>query len=173
MRVALASGADAIYPGYGFLAENPALAQACAEHSIAFIGPPAEVLKLTGNKTRAIQAARDAGIPVPASTQPSNDPKSLMETEPSIRFRLFVQAVAGGVVLGMPPAERTDDLADAINVAMKEAEDAFGDATAYREQDDSRQRHIEVQVLTDSTGQTGHLFERDCALQRRHQKVIE
>ncbi|HLS04209.1 MAG TPA: pyruvate carboxylase, partial [Actinomycetales bacterium] len=173
IRVALESGADAIYPGYGFLAENPALAQACAEQGIAFIGPPAEVLKLTGNKTRAIQVARDAGIPVPASTEPSNDPKLLMEKAPSIGFPLFVKAVAGGGGRGMRRVERAEDLADALNVAMKEAENAFGDATAYLEQAVSRPRHIEVQVLADSTGQTVHLFERDCSLQRRHQKVIE
>src|SRR5690625_4934842 len=173
IRVALESGADAIYPGYGFLAENPALAQACAEQGIAFIGPPAEVLKLTGNKTRAIQVARDAGIPVPASTEPSNDPKLLMEKAPSIGFPLFVKAVAGGGGRGMRRVEKSEDLADALNVAMKEAESSFGDPTAYLEQAVSRPRHIEVQILADNTGHTFHLYERDCSLQRRHQKVVE
>jgi len=173
IRVAKESGADAIYPGYGFLAENPGLAAACAANDITFIGPPASVLELTGNKTRAIQAARDAGIPVPVSTDPSDDPQVLLPQADEIGYPLFVKAVAGGGGRGMRRVDRPEDLENALNVAMKEAENAFGDATAYLEQAVSRPRHIEVQVLADGSGQTVHLYERDCSLQRRHQKVVE
>ena len=173
IRVAKESGADAIYPGYGFLAENPGLAAACAQNDITFIGPPASVLELTGNKTRAIQAARAAGIPVPLSTDPSDDAGTLMREAENIGYPLFVKAVAGGGGRGMRRVEKPEDLADALNVAMKEAESSFGDPTAYLEQAVSRPRHIEVQVLADNTGHTVHLYERDCSLQRRHQKVVE
>ncbi|HLR56309.1 MAG TPA: biotin carboxylase N-terminal domain-containing protein, partial [Actinomycetales bacterium] len=173
IRVAKESGADAIYPGYGFLAENPGLAAACAQNDITFIGPPASVLELTGNKTRAIQAARAAGIPVPLSTDPSDDADTLMSEAENIGYPLFVKAVAGGGGRGMRRVEKPEDLADALNVAMKEAESSFGDPTAYLEQAVSRPRHIEVQVLADNTGHTVHLYERDCSLQRRHQKVVE
>lgn len=173
LRVARESGCDAIYPGYGFLSENPDLARACEEAGIAFVGPPADVLDVTGNKVQALRAAKAAGIPTLASSDPSADVPWLLEQAESIGFPIFVKAVAGGGGRGMRRVETPADLEDSLNAAMREAETAFGDATVFLEQAVLRPRHIEVQVLADSTGETVHLFERDCSMQRRHQKVIE
>ena len=173
IRVARDAGADAIYPGYGFLSENPALARACQAAGIAFIGPPAEVLELAGNKVRAIEAARAAGIPVLASSPPSRDVAELVAAADRIGFPIFAKAVAGGGGRGMRRVERCDDLPAALAAAMREADSAFGDDTMFLEQAVLRPRHIEVQILADAAGGVVHLYERDCSLQRRHQKVIE
>ncbi|MBA8794674.1 pyruvate carboxylase [Friedmanniella endophytica] len=173
IRVAKAAGADAVYPGYGFLSENPDLAAACAEAGITFIGPPPEVLELAGNKVRALQAARAAGIPTLASTPPSDDLDQLAAGAEEIGFPVFVKAVAGGGGRGMRRVDEPSQLRDAISQAMREADSAFGDPTVFIEQAVARPRHIEVQILADTTGHVMHLFERDCSLQRRHQKVIE
>ncbi|MBC7289753.1 MAG: pyruvate carboxylase [Actinotalea sp.] len=173
VRVARDSGADAVYPGYGFLSENPDLARACQEAGITFIGPPPEVLELAGNKVRALQAAREAGIPVLASTAPSSDVAELVAAAEEIGFPVFVKAVAGGGGRGMRRVDTPDRLEESLRAAMREAESAFGDPTVFIEQAVLRPRHIEVQVLADGTGEVVHLFERDCSLQRRHQKVIE
>jgi pyruvate carboxylase len=176
VRVARGCGADAVYPGYGFLSENPDLAQACADAGITFVGPPASVLHLTGNKSRAIAAARAAGLPVLAGTEPSADADALVAAAASIGFPLFVKAVAGGGGRGMRRVERPDQLPEAIEAAMREAESAFGDATVFLEQAVLSPRHIEVQILSDGRdGEDGviHLYERDCSVQRRHQKVVE
>ncbi len=173
IRVARESESDAVYPGYGFLSENPELSRACAEAGIAFIGPPPEVLELAGNKVRALQAAREAGIPVLASTEPSDRAENLIAAAEEIGFPLFVKAVAGGGGRGMRRVESAKDLPEALAAAMREAESAFGDATVFLERAVLRPRHIEVQILADATGDVVHLFERDCSLQRRHQKVIE
>jgi pyruvate carboxylase len=173
IRVARESGADAVYPGYGFLSENPNLARACAEAGITFIGPPPEVLELAGDKVQAIRAARAAGIPVLASTEPSDDPATLLAAAEGIGFPLFVKAVAGGGGRGMRRVASATDLPDALAAAMREAGSAFGNSTVYLEQAVLRPRHIEVQILADATGEVVHLFERDCSVQRRHQKVIE
>jgi pyruvate carboxylase len=173
IRVARESESDAVYPGYGFLSENPELSRACAEAGIAFIGPPPEVLELAGHKVRALRAAREAGIPVLASTEPSDRPEELMVAAQEIGFPLFVKAVAGGGGRGMRRVDTADGLAEALAAAMREAASAFGDPTVFLEQAVLRPRHIEVQILADSTGDVVHLFERDCSLQRRHQKVIE
>ncbi|HET9127207.1 MAG TPA: pyruvate carboxylase, partial [Propionibacteriaceae bacterium] len=167
------AGADAIYPGYGFLSENPDLATACAENGITFIGPPARVLELAGNKVRAIAAARAVGIPTLQSTPPSTDPDELIAGAEGIGFPVFVKAVAGGGGRGMRRVNSSEELPAALGAAMREAEAAFGDPTVYIEQAVGRPRHIEVQILADQTGETMHLFERDCSIQRRHQKVIE
>ncbi|WP_028937798.1 pyruvate carboxylase [Pseudonocardia spinosispora] len=167
------AGADAVYPGYGFLSENPDLAEACAEAGITFVGPPAEVLHLTGNKARAIAAAREAGIPVLASTEATDDVDELVTSAQEIGFPIFVKAVAGGGGRGMRRVESASALREAIEAAMREAESAFGDGRMFLEQAVVDPRHIEVQILADGTGETVHLFERDCSLQRRHQKVIE
>jgi pyruvate carboxylase len=176
---ALSAGADAVYPGYGFLSENPALADACAAAGITFVGPAAAVLELTGNKSRAVATARAAGLPVLACSAPSASVEELMAAaadnvdSPDMRFPLFVKAVAGGGGRGM---RRVDDIAalpEAIESASREAESAFGDPTVYLEQAVINPRHIEVQILADSEGNVIHLFERDCSVQRRHQKVIE
>ena len=173
IRVARESESDAVYPGYGFLSENPELSRACAEAGIAFIGPPPDVLELAGNKVRAIRAAREAGIPVLASTDPSDRVEELIAAAEGIGFPLFVKAVAGGGGRGMRRVDAADGLSEALAAAMREAASSFGDPTVYLEQAVLRPRHIEVQVLADASGETVHLFERDCSLQRRHQKVIE
>jgi pyruvate carboxylase len=173
IRVAQESGADAVYPGYGFLSENPDLAVACAQAGIAFIGPPAPVLQLAGNKVRAVDAARAAGLPVLRSSAPSTDVAELLAAAGDVGFPLFVKAVAGGGGRGMRRVATPDQLSDAIRTAMREAEGAFGEPTVFLEQAVMRPRHIEVQVLADATGEVVHLYERDCSVQRRHQKVVE
>ena len=187
VEVAKKAGADAVYPGYGFLSENPALAEACSNAGITFIGPSADVLELTGNKARAIAAAREAGVPTLESVAPSRDVETLVAAAAGMRYPLFVKAVAGGGGRGM---RRVDEagadnakLREAVETCMREAEAAFGDPTVFIEQAVVEPRHIEVQILADGTAGTGadegpddgviHLFERDCSVQRRHQKVVE
>ena len=170
---ALQAGADAVYPGYGFLSENPALAEACEREGITFIGPPPAVLHLTGNKATAIGAAREAGVPVLESVAPSASVGEIVALAGDLEFPVFVKAVAGGGGRGMRRVERPEELQAAVEVAMREAESAFGDPTVFLEQAVVEPRHIEVQILADATGDVIHLFERDCSVQRRHQKVIE
>ncbi|SMY01803.1 pyruvate carboxylase [Brevibacterium sp. 239c] len=173
LRVAKESGADAIYPGYGFLSENPDLARACHEAGITFVGPKADVLELAGNKVQALTAARNAGIPVLDSTRPSADIAQLLADAESMEYPLFVKAVAGGGGRGMRRVGQSSQLEDALKAAMREAEGAFGDPTVFIEQAVQRPRHIEVQILADNDSNAIHLFERDCSVQRRHQKVVE
>ena len=173
IRVAKFADADAIYPGYGFLAENSALARACREAGITFIGPPPEVLDLAGNKVTALAAARAVGIPVLQSSAPSDDTETLLVAADQIGFPLFVKAVAGGGGRGMRRVDLREDLPESLAAAMREADSAFGDPTVFLEQAVLRTRHIEVQILADATGDVVHLYERDCSVQRRHQKVIE
>jgi pyruvate carboxylase len=173
IRVAHQAGADAIYPGYGFLSENPDLAAACAAAGITFVGPGAEILELAGNKSRAIAAARAAGLPVLNSSAPSSSADELMAAAATMEFPLFVKAVSGGGGRGMRRVTDAATLPEAIEAASREAESAFGDPTLYLEQAVLNPRHIEVQILADTHGNVMHLFERDCSVQRRHQKVIE
>jgi len=173
IRVAKLSGADAIYPGYGFLSENPDLAQAAADAGIAFIGPPRAVLEMAGNKVTAKEHAIAAGVPVLASSPATTDIEVLLAAADEIGFPVFAKAVAGGGGRGMRRVERREDLRAALEAAMREADSAFGDPTMFVEQAVVRPRHIEVQILADATGETVHLFERDCSVQRRHQKVVE
>lgn len=173
VETAVAAGADAIYPGYGFLSENPDLAAACANAGITFVGPSAEVLELTGNKARAIAAAKAAGLPVLASSEPSADVDALVAASEDMHFPIFVKAVAGGGGRGMRRVAEPDQLREAIEAASREADAAFGDPTVFLEQAVINPRHIEVQILADTYGNVIHLYERDCSLQRRHQKVIE
>jgi pyruvate carboxylase len=173
IRAARECGADAVYPGYGFLSENPDLARACDEAGITFIGPPADVLQLAGNKVRALAAARAAGIPTLKSSEPSADRDQLLAAAEEIGFPVFVKAVAGGGGRGMRRVDEPAALPEALSQAMREAEGAFGDPTVFLEQAVGRPRHIEVQILADNQGNTLHLYERDCSIQRRHQKVVE
>ena len=173
VRVAKESGCDAIYPGYGFLSENPDLAQAAAEAGITFIGPTSKVLEMAGNKVTAKEHAVAAGVPVLRSTPASNDVDELIAGAADIGFPIFAKAVAGGGGRGMRRVDTPDELRPALEEAMREADSAFGDPTMFLEQAVVRPRHIEVQILADATGDTIHLFERDCSVQRRHQKVIE
>ena len=173
VRVAKDAGADAVYPGYGFLSENPDLARACVDAGLTFVGPPAEVLELAGNKVRALKAAREAGLPVLASSEPSADVDELIAAADVVGFPIFAKAVAGGGGRGMRRVDRREDLPEALAAAMREADSAFGDPTMFLERAVLRPRHIEVQILADGEGNVVHLFERDCSVQRRHQKVIE
>jgi len=170
---AVRAGVDAIYPGYGFLSENPWLAEVCANAGITFIGPTADVLELTGNKARAIKAAAAAGIPTLASVDPSTDVDELVEEASGLEYPVFVKAVAGGGGRGMRRVARESELREAVEACMREAEGAFGDPAVFVEQAVVNPRHIEVQVLADGAGEVIHLFERDCSVQRRHQKVVE
>ncbi|MGN7135418.1 pyruvate carboxylase, partial [Rhodococcoides corynebacterioides] len=170
---AVRAGADAIYPGYGFLSENPELAAACDRAGITFVGPSADVLELTGNKARAIAAAKAAGLPVLASSEPSADVEALVAASEGMEFPVFVKAVAGGGGRGMRRVAERSGLREAIEAASREAESAFGDGTVFLEQAVVDPRHIEVQILADTHGNVMHLFERDCSVQRRHQKVVE
>lgn len=167
------AGADAVYPGYGFLSENPELARACAEAGITFVGPSHEILQMTGNKATAVAAASEAGVPVLDSSAPSRDRDDLLAAAENMPFPVFVKAVAGGGGRGMRRVDDHAALAEALDTAMREAESAFGDPTVFLEQAVVNPRHIEVQILADTQGNVVHLYERDCSVQRRHQKVVE
>ncbi|MHA2788183.1 pyruvate carboxylase [Corynebacterium sp. S7] len=173
IRAAKKSGADAVYPGYGFLSERADLARKCKENGIKFIGPTAETLDLTGDKSAAVHAAQEAGLPVLHDSEPSTDPKQLAEWAKDFQFPVFVKAVAGGGGRGMRFVEKLEDVERLATEASREAEAAFGDAAVYVEQAVINPQHIEVQILADSQGNVIHLYERDCSLQRRHQKVVE
>ncbi|MGA8986884.1 pyruvate carboxylase [Aeromicrobium sp.] len=173
VEAAVQCGADAIYPGYGFLSENPDLAEACERAGITFIGPSKEVLELTGNKASAIAAAKAAGVPTLSSVEPSADVDVLLKASDVLTFPLFVKAVAGGGGRGMRRVDDPAKLRESIEAAMREADGAFGDPTCFIEEAVVDARHIEVQVLADSFGGVVHLRERDCSVQRRHQKVVE
>lgn len=173
IRVAKESGADAIYPGYGFLSENPDLAEAAKANGIVFIGPDSRVLELAGNKVNAKEAAVAANVPVLKSSPQSNDIALLVSEAEKIGFPLFVKAVAGGGGRGMRRVSEPTLLEAALGEAMREAESAFGDSRVFLEQAVIKPRHIEVQILADANSNVVHLFERDCSVQRRNQKVIE
>ncbi len=166
-------GADAVYPGYGFLSENPNLAEACAEAGITFVGPPATVLRLAGNKVAAVRSAAEAGLPVLRDVPPQPSDEALIERAGEVGFPLFVKAAAGGGGRGLRRVDEPAALGEAIAAARREAASAFGDDTVFLEEAVISPRHIEVQVLADTAGSTVHLFERDCSVQRRHQKVVE
>lgn len=173
IRVAKESGADAIYPGYGFLSENPDLAREAAANGITFVGPKAEILELAGDKVNAKAAAIRAGVPVLASTEASANVSELTSKAKEIGFPLYVKAVAGGGGRGMRKVDSEAVLVESLEAAMREAEGAFGDPRVFLEQAVIRPRHIEVQILADTHGNIMHLHERDCSIQRRNQKVIE
>jgi pyruvate carboxylase len=170
---ALRVGADALYPGYGFLAESPVLARLCEEAGIRFVGPPPRVLAISGDKTRAREVAQRAGVPVLAASGAIGNEQGGAEAAAAIGFPLFVKAAMGGGGRGMRLVDSGEELDQALAGATREAEAAFGDGTVYLERAMVPARHIEVQLLGDATGEIVHLFERDCSLQRRHQKVIE
>ena len=173
IRVAKESGADAIYPGYGFLSENPDLAREAAANGITFVGPRAEILELAGDKVNAKAAAIRANVPVLASSEASSDVGKLTKEASEIGFPLYVKAVAGGGGRGMRKVDSKNQLVESLEAAMREAEGAFGDARVFLEQAVIRPRHIEVQILADTHGNIIHLHERDCSIQRRNQKVVE
>jgi acetyl-CoA carboxylase, biotin carboxylase subunit len=168
------TGVDAVHPGYGFLSENARFAEILAEHDLHFIGPKAEHIRLMGDKIEAKKTARKLGIPVvPGSDGAIGSSDQAMAIAASIGFPVLVKAAAGGGGRGMKVAHSPEDLAIAISTASNEAKAAFGDASVYLEKYLQKPRHIEIQVLGDGRGGAIHLGERDCSLQRRHQKVWE
>lgn len=167
------SGAEAVHPGYGFLAENAAFAEAVENAGLSFIGPRPEHIRLMGNKVSAIHAMQRAGVPtVPGSSQPVTPANALKMAE-AVGYPLIVKAAAGGGGRGMRIVPHKNELVDAVRLAQLEAENWFGDDTVYIERFLQHPRHVEVQVLGDGMGQAIHLYERDCSMQRRHQKIIE
>jgi acetyl-CoA/propionyl-CoA/long-chain acyl-CoA carboxylase, biotin carboxylase, biotin carboxyl carrier protein len=175
IEVAKQAGAEAVHPGYGFLAENAAFARACDEAGIVFIGPPADAIDAMGSKTRAREIMRDAGVPiVPGTTDPVETVEDARKViDESVGYPVAIKAAGGGGGKGFRVAETEDDLEKAFEGAAREGEKFFGDATVYVERYLPDPRHVEVQVLADSHGNVIHLFERDCSVQRRHQKLIE
>lgn len=167
------TGADAIHPGYGFLSENAEFAEIVESSGFIFIGPRPEHIRLMGNKVSAIMAMRKAGVPtVPGSAHAVTPTNALAEAK-EIGFPLIVKAASGGGGRGMRIVERVDTLLESVQAAQRDAEMWFGDDTVYMERFLQKPRHVEVQVLADGNGHAVHLYDRDCSLQRRHQKVLE
>jgi acetyl-CoA carboxylase biotin carboxylase subunit len=168
------TGAEAIHPGYGFLSENAKFADIVAEHGINFIGPSADHIRLMGDKVAAKQAVRSLGIPVvPGSDGAIETEEEAIQVAKNIGFPVLIKAAAGGGGRGMKIASEESELGEAVSTARAESKAAFGDDTLYIEKYLQRPRHIEVQVIADDQGHVVHLGERDCSLQRRHQKVLE
>jgi acetyl-CoA/propionyl-CoA carboxylase biotin carboxyl carrier protein len=168
------SGAEAIHPGYGFLAENAPFAKACEEAGIVFIGPPASAIEAMGSKTRAREIMKKAGVPiVPGTTDPVDTVEDAAKVAEEIGYPIAVKAAGGGGGKGFRVALEASELEKAFEGAAREGEKFFGDATVYLERYLPDPRHVEVQVLADSHGNVIHLGERDCSVQRRHQKLIE
>ena len=174
MEVIERSGAEAVHPGYGFLAENAAFARRLEEAGITFIGPPASAIEAMGSKTRARELMKDAGVPiVPGTTDPVESVEAAAEIAEDIGYPVAVKAAGGGGGKGFRVALEADKLKDAFEGAAREGEKFFSDATVYLERYLPDPRHVEVQVLADGHGNVVHLGERDCSLQRRHQKLVE
>jgi pyruvate carboxylase len=174
VAIAKAHDVDAIHPGYGFLAENPALARACAKAGIAFVGPTPELLELLGDKTAARRLAAAAGVPtLPGTENPVATPEEAQKIATEIGFPVIVKAAMGGGGRGMRVVHDPEQLAARLEEAQGEAKSAFGDASVFLEKYLPRAKHIEVQILADEHGNLLHLYERDCSVQRRHQKVVE
>jgi pyruvate carboxylase len=174
IALALEKGVDAIHPGYGFLAENPALPAACERAGITFIGPSARILELLGDKTAARRLAREAGIPVvPGGEQPIANMRQAEKATRETGFPLMVKAAFGGGGRGMRVVENAAEFRGLFEEARREAAAAFGNGAVFLERFVRRARHIEVQILGDRNGEIMHLYERDCSVQRRHQKVVE
>src|SRR6266513_6231714 len=168
------TGVDAVHPGYGFLSENARFAEILGEHNLHFIGPKAEHIRLMGDKIEAKKTAKKLGIPVvPGSDGAVGPDDDAMAIAKTIGFPVLVKAASGGGGRGMKVAQSADDLLLALSTASNEAKSAFGDASVYLEKYLQKPRHIEIQVLGDGKGGAIHLGERDCSLQRRHQKVWE
>ena len=174
IRIAKEANVDAIHPGYGFLSENPDFADACAKAGIAFIGPKGEVMRLLGNKVAAREVAIKAGVPVvPATGALPEDIAGAKKMAAEVGYPLMLKASWGGGGRGMRVIETEDDLAPMMEMAKREALAAFGNDEVYLEKLIRRARHVEVQILGDKHGNLVHLFERDCSVQRRNQKVVE
>jgi acetyl-CoA carboxylase biotin carboxylase subunit len=167
-------GADAVHPGYGFLSENWRFAQACRDAGLIFVGPPAEAIRVMGDKTGARRLMAAAGVPVlPGSDGPLSDPAEAERVAERVGFPVLLKAAGGGGGIGMARVDRAADLAAAFATTRRRAEAAFGNAAVYVERYAERARHVEVQVLGDGQGNVVHLHERECSIQRRHQKLVE
>ncbi|MFO7613359.1 MAG: acetyl-CoA carboxylase biotin carboxylase subunit [Bacteroidales bacterium] len=169
--IAQKCGAQAIHPGYGFLSENPKFVQACDKAGIVFIGPNARAMKLMGNKIESREALKDAGIPMTAGI--TGDMATLLKRVKEIPFPIMIKAAAGGGGKGMRIVYDDANLAEVLESTSREAKNYFGDGTVFIEKYIEEPRHIEIQVLGDNYGNVIHLFERECSIQRRHQKIIE
>ncbi|MAB69345.1 MAG: methylcrotonoyl-CoA carboxylase, partial [Oceanicaulis sp.] len=174
LKAAKDTGADAIHPGYGFLSENAEFARACAKAGVTFVGPSAEAIEAMGLKDRAKKLMEEAGVPVtPGYHGDNQEPDHLKAQADEIGYPVLIKAVAGGGGKGMRKVEESNAFLEALESCKREAASSFGDERVLIEKFISSPRHIEVQVFGDSRGRVVHFFERDCSLQRRHQKVIE
>ncbi len=174
LAAAAATGCDAVHPGYGFLSENAAFAQAVIDAGLVWIGPPPGAIAAMGSKTEARRAMAAAGVPVvPGTMAPLTDAAEAAVVARQIGFPVMLKAAAGGGGKGMRRVDREEDLANALAGAQSEARKSFGDDSVYVEKLIVGPRHVEIQILADAHGNVVHLFERDCSIQRRHQKVLE
>jgi acetyl-CoA carboxylase biotin carboxylase subunit len=173
VAAALTTGCEAVHPGYGFLSENPAFVTACAENDLVFVGPPADVMAAMGDKISAKQAMRAASVPTVPGTEGATTVSAARAAAEEIGFPILLKATAGGGGKGMRLVTAPDELDDAFGMAAAEADAAFGDATMYVEKALVPARHVEIQVLCDGHGGVLTLGERECSIQRRHQKLVE
>ena len=174
LAAARRAGVDAIHPGYGFLSERAAFAQACEDADLTFVGPPASAIERMGSKIGARQIMEQAGVPVvPGETPSDQSDRALAASVAAIGFPALIKPSAGGGGIGMKIVRQQADVLDAVQRARREAQAAFGDSTLYVERLVERPRHVEIQVFADRHGNVVHLFERECSIQRRHQKTIE
>jgi len=174
IAAAIETGAEAIHPGYGFLAENAAFAERCEQEGLVFIGPPADVIRDLGDKITARQIMQKGGVPViPGMTEAADDPTAWAAHADQIGYPVLIKAAAGGGGKGMRIVSDPAELAAACEAAAREAATAFGSGIIYMEKFLAKSRHVEIQILADSQGRAIHLFERECSIQRRHQKIIE
>ena len=167
------SGAEAIHPGYGFLSENAGFAQSCADNGIVFVGPPPQAMKAMGGKVAARETMRASGVPIVPGSEALTGVDEAVAVAAEIGYPVLVKASAGGGGIGMQVAEDEGDLRGKFDTAKSTAERAFGDATIFMEKYVTDPRHIEIQVMADSHGNVVHLGERECSIQRRHQKIVE
>ncbi|HEX5439509.1 MAG TPA: biotin carboxylase N-terminal domain-containing protein, partial [Ktedonobacterales bacterium] len=174
LRVAHEHGAEAIHPGYGFLSENADFSEACQRAGIVFIGPPPEAIRLMGSKTAAKRAVEQAGVPtVPGYMGDTRDARKLEREAARIGYPVMLKAAAGGGGKGMRVVQSAAEFAESLGAAQREALAAFGDDSVFLEKLVVGPRHVEFQILADTHGNVIHLGERDCSIQRRHQKVVE
>jgi acetyl-CoA carboxylase biotin carboxylase subunit len=173
LEVARRTGCDAVHPGYGFLSENAGFAKKVIEAGLVWIGPPPSAIDAMGSKTAARRRMRDAGVPIVPGTVDPVDEEGALRIADEIGYPVMLKASGGGGGKGMRRVDRREDLVQALTSARSEASKSFGDNAVYVEKLVERARHVEVQVLADAHGATVHLFERDCSMQRRHQKVVE